>query len=144
MLFRSSDPVYVIGDLSTVWLIAFVRESDDTPERPLLRSSPLPPGTPNYITPDGARRLGNQLPPDAIIVPPPADQMDQVRFGSTVTIRDQDGEATYRIVGVDETGAGANHISWISPLAKGLLNARVGERVRFRNSELEILSVTYR
>ncbi|MEL4419640.1 efflux RND transporter periplasmic adaptor subunit, partial [Shewanella algae] len=24
----ASDPVYVIGDLSTVWLIAFVRESD--------------------------------------------------------------------------------------------------------------------
>lgn len=119
---------------------AFVRESDDTPERPLPRSSPLPPGTPNYITPAGAKRRPAT---DTIIVPPPTEPTDQVRFGATVTIRDQDGEATYRIVGVDETDAGENHISWISPLAKALLNARVGEKVRFRNAELEIVRVDY-
>lgn len=121
---------------------AFVRESDDTPERPLPRSSPLPPGTPNYITPAGARRL-RQLPSDAVIVPPPTEPTDQVRFGATVTIRDRDGETTYRIVGVDETDAGENHISWISPLAKALLNAHTGQRLQFRNAELEIVRVVY-
>lgn len=36
---------------------AFIRESDDLPERPALarRASPLPPGAQNYITPDGKR-----------------------------------------------------------------------------------------
>ena len=122
---------------------AFVRESDDAPEQPLRRSSPLPAGVPNYITPAGAKRL-RQLPSDAVIVPPPSEPTDQIRFGATVTIRDHDGETTYRIVGVDETSAGENHISWASPLAKALVNARVGQRVQFRNAELEIVRVTYR
>lgn len=121
---------------------AFVRESDDIPERPPVRSSPLPPGVPNYITPAGAARL-RQLPSDAVIVPPPSETTDQVRFGATVTVRDADGEATYRIVGVDETAAGPNHISWISPLAKALLNARVGHREKFRDTELEIIRVAF-
>jgi len=121
---------------------AFVRESDDAPERPLVRSSPLPPGVPNYITPAGAQRL-RQLPSDAVIVPPPTEPTDQVRFGATVTIRDADGETTYRIVGVDETDTEKNWISWISPVAKALLNARVGQRIQFRNTELEIIRVTY-
>ncbi|MCG3147990.1 MAG: Transcription elongation factor GreB [Verrucomicrobiae bacterium] len=123
---------------------AFVRESDDTPERPPVRSSPLPPGVPNYITPAGARRLGKQLPSDAVIVPPPTEPTDQVRFGATVTVKDADGETTYRLVGVDETDTDQNWISWISPLAKALLNARVGQCVKFRNAELEIISVSYR
>jgi transcription elongation factor GreB len=121
---------------------AFVRESDDAPERPLPRSSPLPVGVPNYITPAGAQRL-RQLPTDAVIVPPPTEPTDQVRFGATVTVRDTEGETTYRIVGVDETDAAANFISWISPLAKTLLNSRVGQRVRFRGEEFEILRVDY-
>jgi transcription elongation factor GreB len=121
---------------------AFVRESDDAPERPLPRSSPLPPGTPNYITPAGAKRL-RQLPSDAVIVAPPTEPTDQVRFGASVTIRDNDSDTTYRIVGVDETDDGANYISWISPLARALLNARVGQRVQFRDSELEIVRVAY-
>jgi transcription elongation factor GreB len=42
---------------------AFTRESDDLPDRPLppRLSSPLPPGAKNYLTPDGARRLRDEL-----------------------------------------------------------------------------------
>ena len=42
---------------------AFTRESDDAPDRPEFRRPPaaLPPGTPNYITPDGAERLRADL-----------------------------------------------------------------------------------
>lgn len=102
----------------------------------------MPAGVPNYITPAGAKRL-RQLPTDAVIVPPPTEPTDQVRFGATVTVRDVEGATTYRIVGVDETDAAANHISWISPLAKAMLNARVGQRLRFRGEEIEILRVAY-
>jgi transcription elongation factor GreB len=42
---------------------AFTRESDDGPELPVRprASSTLPPGAKNYMTPDGARRLRDEL-----------------------------------------------------------------------------------
>src|SRR5882762_3139336 len=42
---------------------AFTRESDDLPERPTLQQLPslLPPGVKNYLTPNGARRLQEEL-----------------------------------------------------------------------------------
>ena len=42
---------------------AFTRESDDLPEVPVVarQRSPLPPGAKNYLTPDGARRLREEL-----------------------------------------------------------------------------------
>jgi len=40
-----------------------------------------------------------------------------------------------------------NWVSWISPVARALLNHRVGERVRFKlpggERELEITAITY-
>lgn len=68
----------------------------------------------------------------AEIIPSSRECDDTVRFGCTVTVRDETGlEETYRIVGVDETDFAPDHISWQSPLAKALLNARVGDEVRF-------------
>jgi len=164
---------------------AFVRESDDLPERPALarRASPLPPGTQNYITPDGAQRFREELErlvqverprlasaddPDgkrqlqevnqridqlqqslesAVVAPTPAER-DRVQFGATVTVRERDGvETRYRIVGVDETDIDCGWVSWLSPIAKALLNARLGGRVRFKSPsgerELVIVSVEY-
>lgn len=74
---------------------------------------------------------------------------DQVRFGAWVKIRDEEGnERTYRIVGIDETNPKSGAISWISPMAKALLQARVGDAVNVRTpkgeEELEILDVWYR
>src|SRR5438552_6904579 len=42
---------------------AFTRESDDLPDVPVVarQPSPLPPGAKNYLTPDGARRLREEL-----------------------------------------------------------------------------------
>ena len=82
----------------------------------------------------------------------PADQqnLDQVFFGATVTITDDEGETetTYQIVGVDEASASDGRISWISPLARALLKARVGDVVRFVSPagprEIEILEVSYK
>src|ERR1044072_6164835 len=42
---------------------AFTRESDDLPDPPVVACppSPLPAGAKNYLTPDGARRLSEEL-----------------------------------------------------------------------------------
>jgi transcription elongation factor GreB len=84
----------------------------------------------------------------ATIVPPPAPPHEQVLFGATVTVRDQFGEQSrYRIVGVDETDLDRDEVSWLSPIAKALLNARLGQRVKFKfpagEDELEIIEISY-
>ncbi|MEO6874300.1 MAG: GreA/GreB family elongation factor [Opitutaceae bacterium] len=58
---------------------------------------------------------------------------DQVQFGSTVTVRDGRGEESiYRIVGVDEADFSRNEVSWQAPIARALMNAKVGQRVEFK------------
>lgn len=84
----------------------------------------------------------------AEVVTPPAPPHEIVRFGATVTVRDQAGEsATYRIVGVDETDFDRGWVSWLSPIARALLNARLGQRVSFPTprgrTELEIIAIAY-
>jgi transcription elongation factor GreB len=84
----------------------------------------------------------------AVVVAPPAPPWEQVRFGATIVTRNQTGESTtYRIVGADETDADRNWVSWLSPLARALLNARLGQTVRFKlptgEAALEILQITY-
>jgi len=84
----------------------------------------------------------------AVVVPPPAPPYDRVLFGATVGVRDHTGEESrYRIVGVDETDLDRDEVSWLSPIAKALLNSKLGQRVKFRfpagEDELEIISITY-
>ncbi len=73
---------------------------------------------------------------------------DQVFFGATVTVCDEQGdEATYQIVGVDETDFSRSRISWVSPLARALLKAREGDSVRFQSPaggrEVEVVAIAY-
>ena len=82
----------------------------------------------------------------AEVVPPREDPGEIVHFGAEVTVREQDGtEISYRIVGVDEADPVQRRISWRSPFAQALLNARVGDRVGFQapagRQELLIVSV---
>jgi len=84
----------------------------------------------------------------AEVVLPPPKPWDQVRFGATVTVRDVSGsELCYRIVGVDEMDADRGWVSWLSPIAKALLNAKLGQRVRFKfpsgEEQLQILGISY-
>jgi transcription elongation factor GreB len=84
-----------------------------------------------------------------IVDPARQENAEQVFFGATVTICDEQGlEHTYQIVGVDETDFTRGRISWISPLARALLKAREGDLVRFHSPsggrEIEVVSVEYR
>jgi transcription elongation factor GreB len=84
----------------------------------------------------------------AEVVAPPDGPAETVRFGATVTVRESDGnEATYRIVGVDETDMDCGWVSWLSPIAKALLNSQRGQRVRFKfpsgEETLEVMDIRY-
>jgi transcription elongation factor GreB len=84
----------------------------------------------------------------AEVSPPPAAPIDTVVFGATVRVREKNGaETTYRIVGVDETDLERNWVSWLSPIARALLNTKLGQRVLFKaprgTKELEIVEVKY-
>lgn len=83
----------------------------------------------------------------SICHPNPAAR-DTVLFGATVRVRNSQGELeVYRIVGVDEVDLDRGWISWLSPIGKALLNAKVGGTVRFRTpageQELEIVDLSY-
>jgi transcription elongation factor GreB len=65
-----------------------------------------------------------------------------------VTVRESDGNETrYRIVGVDEMDLDNNWVSWMSPIAKALLNRKCGQRIRFKfpsgEETLEIKEISY-
>ncbi|AOF84443.1 transcription elongation factor GreB [Hydrogenophaga sp. RAC07] len=73
---------------------------------------------------------------------------DQVFFGATLTYADDAGaETTVTILGVDEADSAQGQISWVSPVARALLKAKVGEVVRLvvpgGTQELEVLAVSY-
>lgn len=73
---------------------------------------------------------------------------EQIYFGATVTYENQHGEMhTVTIVGVDEFDPLQGKISWISPVARALIKARVDDTVTLRTpggiEELTILEVNY-
>ena len=73
---------------------------------------------------------------------------EQIFFGATVLYSDSDGVNTQiRIVGVDEVDLEKGYVSWISPIAKALIKAKVGDTVRIQTpagvKEIDILDVRY-
>ena len=161
---------------------AFTRESDeddDAPARPL--GVELPPGVKNYVTPEGAVRLRDEIERlsqverpavaakgdarelreidrrlaflgrrlDALeIIEPASRAPERVVFGTTVTVRGEDGsERGYRIVGIDEADPPRGALSWRSPLATALLGAHVGDIVTLRSprgdEELEVVALRW-
>jgi transcription elongation factor GreB len=73
---------------------------------------------------------------------------EQVYFGATITVADEDGAPrTVTIVGVDESDPGRGRVSWISPIASALMKGAVGDVVTLRtprgSEELEILEIRY-
>jgi transcription elongation factor GreB len=63
-----------------------------------------------------------------VVDPATQQSRDQVRFGATVELADEDDERrVVTIVGNDEADAGAGRIGWSAPLARALVGARIGD-----------------
>jgi transcription elongation factor GreB len=80
----------------------------------------------------------------------PAEQSsrDQVRFGATVELADEDdNRRTLTIVGDDEADASAGRIGWNAPLARAFIGAKVGEERTVRlpagEKSYEVMSIRY-
>jgi transcription elongation factor GreB len=72
----------------------------------------------------------------------------EVRFGATVTVRNEQGQdAQYQIVGVDEADASRGLLAFSSPLARALLGKHVNDVVELRtpreSQELEVRAIRY-
>jgi transcription elongation factor GreB len=180
---------------------AFTKESetddaDDLPEDP----APLPPGTKNYMTPVGFKRLwderdqlvrkerpriveivswaaGNgdrsengdylygkkrlreidrrlrfltkRLEAAEVVDPQRQQGLQQVFFGATVTyVNAREEELSVTLVGIDEADMVRGQISWISPVARALMKAKVGDTVEVKTplgpESIEVLEIDYR
>ncbi len=89
--------------------------------------------------------IAEVIDPIKVIVTNPA----KVQFGATVTFVNEEGQKkSVSIVGIDEIEPSKGKISWISPLAKALLNQTQGDAVSFKSpkgeEELEIIKIEYK
>ena len=74
--------------------------------------------------------------------------IDQVFFGATVAYVDAAGrEREITILGIDEADSSRGEVSWVSPIARTLLKARVGDVLSLMTpagaDEIEVLRVRY-
>lgn len=77
----------------------------------------------------------------AEVIRPPAE-VDTASFGTTVTLRRDDGrEQTFRILGEDEADPASGTISYVSPLARAVMRCAPGDTVEIAGRKAEILSV---
>jgi transcription elongation factor GreB len=94
------------------------------------------------------RFLIKRLETATVVDPAEQENVDQVFFGATVRVCNEEGEeAEYQIVGVDEANASEGRISWISPMATALLKAREGDTVKVPTPvgprEMDVLAIRY-
>jgi transcription elongation factor GreB len=95
------------------------------------------------------RFIGKRLERVQVVDPAAQAKRDQVFFGATVTYArlSDDAEVTITIVGVDEADADSGRISWVAPVARALLGAKVGDTRRLRTpagaEEIEVVAIRY-
>jgi transcription elongation factor GreB len=94
------------------------------------------------------RYLTKRIESAELVDPERQKNRDQVFFGATVEYARRDNsrhKAT--IVGIDEAQRADGKISWLSPVARALMKARVGDIVEFRTPSgpdtVEVLSIAY-
>ena len=83
-----------------------------------------------------------------VVDPAAQPTRDEVRFGATVELADEDDHRrTLTIVGDDETDASSGRIGWSAPLARALIGARVGDervvRLPAGEKSYEVMSISY-
>jgi len=92
--------------------------------------------------------LTKKLETAEVVDPKQQKNRAQIFFGATVTyVRMDDSKHTVTLVGIDEAELSKGKISWVSPIAKALLKARVGDAIEVRTpagvDTIEILSISY-
>ena len=92
--------------------------------------------------------LGKVMKNARVVDPALQPTRDQVRFGATVELADEDdNRRTLTIVGDDEADASSGMIAWNAPLARALVGARLGDEriVRLPSGEksYEVMRIDY-
>ena len=101
----------------------------------------------NYI--NAKLQLLNHRIAEARVVDLKEQPQNEIRFGATVTIRTEASgkPQIFQIVGVDETNIAKGKISFISPLAKALINRKVGDKITLKRDRedivYEIIDIAY-
>src|SRR3954462_9938019 len=96
----------------------------------------------------GLSHLARIMKAAKVVDPAAQAALDQVRFGATVDLADEeDQRRTLTIVGDDEADASAGRIGWSAPFARALIGAKVGDErtVRLPGGEksYEVMSISY-
>ena len=101
----------------------------------------------NYI--NAKLQLLNNRIAEAKIVNLDEQQQNEIRFGATITIKTEasDNIQTFQIVGVDEADISKGKVSFISPLARVLINKKTGDKVILKQAGkdivFEIIDISY-
>lgn len=94
------------------------------------------------------RYLTKRLESAEVVDPKKQQGLDRVFFGATVTYaKEDDSEHTITLVGPDEADVNTGKVSWLSPVARALMKARVGDEVEVKAAggaeRLEVLEIRY-
>jgi len=87
---------------------------------------------------------------EAKVVDLRAQPQNEIRFGATVTLKtDPSGKIqSFQIVGVDEADISKGKISFISPLARVLINKKIGDKVTLKrpgaDTVFQVMEIAYR
>ena len=101
----------------------------------------------NYI--NAKLHLLNNRIAEAKVVNPTEQPQNEIRFGAHVTLKTEgSGDIhTYQITGVDEADISQGKISFLSPLAKTLINKKPGDKVILKRAKedtvFKIMDVAY-
>ncbi len=92
--------------------------------------------------------LNNRI-AEARVVDLKEQPQNEIRFGATATLKNEASGKTqiFQIVGVDEADISGGKISFLSPLARALINKKRGDRVTLKRDRedivFEITGITY-
>ena len=83
-----------------------------------------------------------------VVDPASQESRDQIRFGATVELADEDdNRRILTLIGDDESDATNGRIGWSAPLARALIGAKVGDEriVRLPSGEknYEVIAIRY-
>jgi transcription elongation factor GreB len=86
-------------------------------------------------------QLLNERIAEARVIDISGNTTDEITFGSAVTLKAETSGNVQKIkiVGVDEAAASKGRISFISPLAKALINRKKGDRVILRRDQADVV-----